>query len=108
MNRFSVGLVAAFLAALTISTPLAQTKAPAGRIEMTVDSIMRGPDLVGYPPTELRWSGDSSKLYFEWRKPGEEEASTYVVDKDGGEPKKLSAEEAKVTPPGNGRWDKAR
>jgi dipeptidyl aminopeptidase/acylaminoacyl peptidase len=107
MNRFSVGFAAAFLAALTIATPLAQTNAPAGRVEMTVDSIMRGPDLVGYPPTELRWSGDSSKLYFEWRKPGEEEASTYVVDKTGGEPRKLSKDEAKNAPPANGRWDKA-
>ena len=40
---------------------------------------MRGPDLVGYPPDSLRWSADSQKLYFDWRKPGEEEASTYVV-----------------------------
>ena len=37
---------------------------------------MRGPALVGYPPTGLRWSGDSSELYFEWRQPGEDEAST--------------------------------
>src|SRR6266849_2867665 len=29
---------------------------------LTVDSIMRGPKLVGYPPTALRWSGDSSRL----------------------------------------------
>jgi dipeptidyl aminopeptidase/acylaminoacyl peptidase len=69
---------------------------------------MRGPDLVGYPPTGLRWSGDSSKLYFNWRKPGEEEASTYVVDRTGGEPKKLSEEEARNAPPANGRWDKGR
>ena len=40
---------------------------------------MRGPKLVGYPPTGLRWSGDSSRLYFEWRRPGEDEASTWVV-----------------------------
>jgi dipeptidyl aminopeptidase/acylaminoacyl peptidase len=75
---------------------------------MTVDSIMRGPDLVGYPPSSLRWSGDSTKLYFSWRKPGEEEASTYVVGKDGGEPKKLTEAEAKDAPPANGRWDRAR
>ncbi len=43
---------------------------------------MRGPKLVGYPPTGLRWSGDSSRLYFEWRKPGEDEASTWVVARD--------------------------
>jgi dipeptidyl aminopeptidase/acylaminoacyl peptidase len=75
---------------------------------MTIDSIMRGPDLVGYPPSALRWSGDSRQLYFSWRKPGEEEPSTYVVGRDGGEPKKLSEEEAKNAPPANGRWDKAR
>ena len=114
MNRFSVGTAAALAATFAISTlsaqspaPGARTKVPA-RVEMTIDSIMRGPDLVGYPPSGLRWSGDSSKLYFEWRKPGEEESSTYVVSKDGGEPKKLSEAEARVTPPSNGRWDKAR
>jgi hypothetical protein len=26
---------------------------------LTVDSIMRGPELVGNPPNNLRWSGDS-------------------------------------------------
>ena len=48
------------------------------------------------------------KLYFDWRKPGEKESSTYVVGRDGGEPRKLSDDEAKNAPPANGRWDKAR
>ncbi len=69
---------------------------------------MRGPDLVGYPPTDLRWSADSQRLYFEWRKPGEDEASTYEVARGGGAPRKLSDDERKKVPPGNGRWDKAR
>jgi hypothetical protein len=34
------------------------------RFALTVDSIMRGPDLVGYAPEGLRWSADSQKLYF--------------------------------------------
>src|SRR5687768_124890 len=122
MTPRSVGFATAFLAALAISAPLAQNStqkshadlvkaaAPArdARVEMTIDSIMRGPDLVGYPPNGLRWSGDSRQLFFEWRKPGEEESSTYVVRRDGGEPRKLSEAEAKEAPPGNGRWDKAR
>ena len=122
MTPRSVGFATAFLAALSISAPFAQgplqkshadlVKAAApprdARIEMTIDSIMRGPDLVGYPPSGLRWSGDSRQLFFEWRKPGEEESSTYVVSRDGGEPRKLSEAEAKEAPPANGRWDKAR
>ena len=75
---------------------------------MTIDSIMRGPDLVGYPPSALRWSGDSQKLFFEWRKPGESESSTYVVNRDGSGLRKLSEAEAKQAPPAGGRWDKAR
>ena len=45
----------------------AQPSAQPSRFTLTVDSIMRGPALVGYPPTDLRWSGDSKELYFEWR-----------------------------------------
>jgi dipeptidyl aminopeptidase/acylaminoacyl peptidase len=74
---------------------------------LTVDSIMRGPDLVGYPPDGLRWSADSQTLYFEWRKPGEDEASTYRVPRDGGAPAKLSDEDKKNAPAANGAWDKA-
>jgi dipeptidyl aminopeptidase/acylaminoacyl peptidase len=75
--------------------------------ELTVDNIMRGPDLVGWPQTGLRWSADSQKLYFEWRKPGEDKASTYVVGRDAGTPRKLSDDEVKTVPPANGRWDAA-
>src|SRR6266545_875455 len=84
-----------------------QTKKGYGPFSLTVDSIMRGPKLVGYPPTGLRWSGDSARLYFEWRRPGDEEASTYVVGRDGGEPKKLSDAERRNAPPVSGVWDKA-
>src|SRR3989441_6414068 len=77
-------------------------------LELTVDSIMRGPRLVGYPPSGLRWSGDSARLYFEWRRPGEDEASTWVVAHDGGERRQLSDAERRNAPPANGVWDAAR
>ena len=74
-----------------------------GRFELTVDSIMRGSDLVGYPPTGLRWSGDSQQLYFDWRKPAEDKASTYAVGRAGGVPRKLSDDEVKNIPPAGRR-----
>jgi dipeptidyl aminopeptidase/acylaminoacyl peptidase len=95
--------------ALMLTPPL-RAQAPSGRADkfaLTVDSIMRGPDLVGYPPDGLRWSADSQKLYFEWRKPGEDEASTYVVGRDGGTPVKLTNDQKKTAPGVNGRWDQA-
>ncbi len=85
----------------------AKTTTSSGPFSLTVDSIMRGPKLVGYPPTGLRWAGDSSRLYFEWRRPADEEVSTWVVDRNGGDPRKLSDDERRNAPPVNGTWDKA-
>ena len=74
-------------------------KGPAPHFQLTVDSIMRGPKLVGYPPTGLRWSGESAHLYFEWRRPGEDEASTWIVNRDGSQLRKLSDDERRNAPP---------
>src|SRR5262249_9807143 len=86
--------------------PSAHARANA-KLELTVDSIMRGPKLVGYPQTGLRWSGDSTRLYFEWRRPQDDEAATWVVSRDGGEPRKLTEGEPRAAPPVNGIWDAA-
>jgi dipeptidyl aminopeptidase/acylaminoacyl peptidase len=87
----------------------AQSSAPptAPPFALTVDNIMRGPDLVGYPPENLRWSADSRTLFFDWRRPGEDEPSTYSVGRDGATPLKLSDEQKQSAPPANGRWDAA-
>jgi dipeptidyl aminopeptidase/acylaminoacyl peptidase len=122
MRRFCVALTAVLFAVSAAppvtaqrtqrnQPPGGQRPAPAGvdsRLQLTVDSIMRGPDLVGWPPTALRWSADSQQLYFEWRKPGEKEASTYVVGRDGGEPRRLSDEAVRNVPAAAGRWDRAK
>src|SRR5207244_3360668 len=105
LATFAVAIATAHLA----GAPARQrngTPAP-GRFQLTVDSIMRGPKLVGSPPTRLRWSGDSARLYFEWRRPGEDDPSTWVVGHGGGEPRKLSDGERRDAPPPDGVWDAA-
>src|SRR5882672_9831440 len=97
----------ALAAGACVLTTAHPTTAPAKPFELTVDSIMRGPKLVGYPPSGLRWSGDSARLYFEWRRPGEDEPSTWVVAREGGAPRKLSDAERRNAPPVNGVWDAA-
>jgi dipeptidyl aminopeptidase/acylaminoacyl peptidase len=95
----------AAVALVTLAEPTAQlANTP---FPLTVDNIMRGPKLVGYPPSGLRWSGDSARLYFEWRRPGDDEPSTWVVGRDGGEPKRLIDAERRSAPPAAGRWDDA-
>jgi dipeptidyl aminopeptidase/acylaminoacyl peptidase len=104
MHISSRAALGAFAIALTFSSA---HLIGADSFSLTVDSIMRGPKLVGYPPTGLRWSGDSKRLFFEWRRPGDDEASTYVVDREGGEPQKLSDADRRNAPPVNGVWDSA-
>jgi dipeptidyl aminopeptidase/acylaminoacyl peptidase len=75
---------------------------------LTVDSIMRGPELVGNPPNTLRWSGDSKELYFEWLMPKEDQPATWVVSRDGGTPRRLSETERRTAPLTAGQWDAKR
>ena len=86
----------------------AATSAKPAVMAMTVDSIMRGPALVGSPPSAVRWSKDSSKAYFTWQKAGDERSSTYVVNRDGGGLRQLTDEEARnLDVPQAGRPDRA-
>src|SRR5258708_38885556 len=89
------------------SPAMARAAKTAGGFELTVDSIMRGPKLVGYPPTGLRWSGDSSFLYFEWRQSGDDDTSTWVVAREGGQPRKLTDDQRRTPPPVNGPRNRA-
>src|SRR5439155_21511118 len=75
--------------------------------DLTVHRNTRWPQPVAHPPSSQPWAADSQKLYFNWRKPGEDEATTYVLDRSGGAPVKLSDEDAKKAPPPAGRCDKA-
>ncbi|HYP25925.1 MAG TPA: alpha/beta fold hydrolase [Blastocatellia bacterium] len=79
------------------------------KFELTVDNIMRGPGLVGYPPASVRWSADSQRVFFRWKQPSDpqnKDAETYVVNRDGSGLRKLSQEEAKNAPPADGELSK--
>jgi dipeptidyl aminopeptidase/acylaminoacyl peptidase len=94
------------LAALAGSTLIAA--APPAPFDLSVASIMRGPKLVGYAPDSIRWSGDSKEFWFEWRKPGDAETSTWVTNAASGEARKLTDLERKGAPTANADWDVAR
>jgi dipeptidyl aminopeptidase/acylaminoacyl peptidase len=38
--------------------------------DFSIKNIMRGPELYGRPPTDVRWSADSRWIYFNWLEPG--------------------------------------
>src|SRR4051812_36124572 len=96
--------------------PTSRRQGPAGAatatarqaFPLTIDSIMRGPELVGNPPTGLRWSGDSKELYFEWLMPKDDQPSTWVTTRDAAAPRRLSEAERRMAPLANGQWDAKR
>ena len=72
------------------------------KFDLTIENIMRGPNLVGTEPGQVRWSGDSSKIYFQWKKASDAASApldTYVVNCDGSGLRKLSDEEKRFAPP---------
>ncbi|HVF68320.1 MAG TPA: alpha/beta fold hydrolase [Pyrinomonadaceae bacterium] len=86
--------------------PSARAQRP---FELSVDSIMRGPDLVGYQPAGVYWSQDNSRVYFRWKRAGEprlKEQDLYVVNADGTGLRKLTEEEARQSPPATGELSK--
>ncbi|MBM3792008.1 MAG: DUF4198 domain-containing protein, partial [Acidobacteria bacterium] len=91
-----------FFSTLTFRIP------PEDGFPLTVDSIMRGPDLVGYGIDSIRWSGDGERLYFGWRKPGEKKSHTYVVTRADRTVQRVADAEAKQLPPAGGRYTRDR
>ncbi len=75
------------------------------KFALTIDNIMRGPGLYGYEPAGVRWSGDSQRIYFQWKQASDavdHPMDTYVINRDGSGLKKLSDDEARYAPPAFG------
>ena len=102
---------AAVLAACMVLSPVVLLPAQSAKFSLTIDNIMRGPGLIGYEPGEVRWSGDSERIYFRWKQPSdpiEKEPDTYVINRNGSGLRKLSDEEATLAPPSNGEFSRDR
>jgi dipeptidyl aminopeptidase/acylaminoacyl peptidase len=109
--RQVAALIAGVLITLSGFVPSAysQAKRPESdsskRFDLTIDNIMRGNGLIGYEPRAVRWSGDSQRIWFQWKsanEPREKDFDTYVVNRDGSGLKKLSEQEARNAPPNAG------
>jgi dipeptidyl aminopeptidase/acylaminoacyl peptidase len=55
-----------------LAVPLAaqQTPTAQSRFDFSIKNIMRGPELYGRQPTDIRWSADNKWIYFTWLEPG--------------------------------------
>lgn len=84
---------------------------PRVKLELTIDNIMRGPALVGYPPQDVRWSGDSKQIFFRWKQAADDPRAplaTYVANRDGSGLRKLTEAEARLAAPLHGSASRHR
>lgn len=103
------------ISGFTVPAQQASTTAPVAAVgtdrpfALTIDNIMRGAELVGYEPRDIRWSVDGRYVYFQWKSAGEphdKDFDTYVVERDGQSLRKLTEEEAHNAPPARGEPSK--
>lgn len=79
---------------------LAQEEQPVVKnFKLTIDNIMEGNALTGTAPSGIMWSYDGKRLYFNWKKPGTEKASLYMITSKNPSPQQIETEELLKFPP---------
>jgi dipeptidyl aminopeptidase/acylaminoacyl peptidase len=81
------------------ATQAQEKTAKASEFELTIDTIMKGPELIGTAPSSVMWSVDGKKLYFRWQKQGEKRAEFFAISPSNLKPQKITPEELLKVPP---------
>ncbi|HEX2692451.1 MAG TPA: alpha/beta fold hydrolase [Gemmatimonadaceae bacterium] len=71
--------------------------------DFSIKNIMRGPELYGRPPEDVRWSADSKWIYFTWLEPGsdwrEQPKQFRVRATPGAKPERVTIQQEDSTGP---------
>lgn len=73
---------------------------------LTVEKIMQDPKWMGSQPSNIEWSENSQKIYFDWNPSQAEADSVYEISPTGINPTKLSPAQRRALPPSNGQYSK--
>jgi dipeptidyl aminopeptidase/acylaminoacyl peptidase len=57
------------IAGLALAPALLLSQSPA-KFEFTIKNMMRGPEIYGREPAQIRWTPDNQWIYFQWLPPG--------------------------------------
>ncbi|MBD1393435.1 S9 family peptidase [Mucilaginibacter glaciei] len=71
--------------------------------KLTVEKIMRDPKWMGTSPSNIRWSDDSKKIYFNWNPDKAERDGMYYITTVNLKPQDLNLADRKVIVPENGK-----
>jgi dipeptidyl aminopeptidase/acylaminoacyl peptidase len=73
---------------------------------LTIEKIMRDPKWIGVAPSNIRWSDDSRKVYFNWNPKSAGRDGLFYITPANIKPVQLTTEEERSLPPENGSWNK--
>ncbi|MCC9137051.1 prolyl oligopeptidase family serine peptidase [Pontibacter silvestris] len=76
------------------------------KMVLSVEKIMRDPKWIGTSPSNVFWSEDGKKIYFNWNQDGNRSDSLYSVSAGGKNIQKVSALERRNLPSPYGRYNK--
>src|SRR6185312_12780561 len=79
----------------------AQSLAP-----LTIEKIMRDPKWIGTSPSNIHWSDDSKKIYFNWNPENADRDQLYAITPSDIKPVKVSLDEQRSMVPEFGEWNK--
>ncbi|MDO3645067.1 prolyl oligopeptidase family serine peptidase [Mucilaginibacter sp. L3T2-6] len=79
----------------------AQSLAP-----LTIEKIMRDPKWIGTSPSNIRWSDDSKKIYFNWNPENADRDPLFAITPSDIKPVKVSLDEQRAMAPEYGDWNK--
>jgi dipeptidyl aminopeptidase/acylaminoacyl peptidase len=86
-----------FLVVALFASAVAQAQQPP-KFEFTIKNMMRGPEVYGRAPTQIRWTPDGQWIYFQWLPPGTDYRETLkpyrIRAQAGAKPERVSEAEA--------------
>ncbi|HEY4650182.1 MAG TPA: DPP IV N-terminal domain-containing protein, partial [Pontibacter sp.] len=97
-------IVVALFGLFTAGTLQAQNNSS----QLTIEKIMRDPKWIGIAPSNIFWSEDGKKLYFNWNPEGNRRDSLYAVNADGKNIRQVSAKERRALPTMYGAYNRAK
>jgi dipeptidyl aminopeptidase/acylaminoacyl peptidase len=75
---------------------------------LTVEKIMRDPKWMGVSPSNIRWSDDSKRIYFDWNPDKAERDELFYISPNNTKPQKATLTNKRDLIPENGKWNKKR
>ena len=73
---------------------------------LSIDKIMRDPKWIGVAPSNIRWSDDSRKIYFNWNPKRQDRDGLFSITPTNIKPIEVGAGDERMLPPETGNWNK--